>query len=46
MDKGIDLNIRLEKQVIKPVVIPEAKIISQVKQRLGQSRAGIKQKTI
>ena len=43
-DKGIDLNIRLEKQVIKPVISPEAKGISQVKS-IGQGRTGIKQKT-
>ena len=42
IDKGIDPNIRLEKQVIRPVISPEAKGISQVKPRLGQGRAGIK----
>ena len=48
MDKGIDPNIRLEKQVTKPVVtpkthiLPEAKNISYIKQRLGQGRTGIK----
>ena len=38
IDKGIDPNIRPEKQVIKPVISPEAKGISQVKLRLGQGR--------
>ena len=41
-DKGIDPNIRLEKQVIEAIITSEAKSISQVKQRLGQGRAGIK----
>ena len=45
IDKGIDLNTRLEKKVIKPGISPEAKCISQVKPRLGQGRAGIKRKT-
>ena len=42
IDKGIDQNIRPEKQVIRPRVAPEAKGVSQVKPRLGQGRAGIK----
>ena len=33
VDKGIDPNIRLEKQVIKPIISSEAKGISQIKQR-------------
>ena len=41
IDKGIDPNIRLEKQVIKPAISPEAKDISQVKPRLGHSRVGL-----
>ena len=45
IDKGIDSNIRLEKQVIKPIKSSEAKGVSQVKPRLGQGRAGIKWKT-
>ena len=51
IDKGIDPNIRPE-EVIKSVIIsqthitPEAKGISQVKQRLDQGRAGIKIKTL
>ena len=45
IDKGIDPIIRLEKQVLKPIILPEPKGISQVKPRLGQGRAGIKQKT-
>ena len=40
--KGIDPNIKLEKQVIKPIISPEGKGISQVKPRLGQDREGIK----
>ena len=39
---GIDPNIRPEKQVIRPVISPEAKGKSQVKPRLGQCREGIK----
>ena len=42
IDKGIDPNIRLEKQVIKPIITSEVKGISQVKPRLCQGRAGIK----
>ena len=42
IDKGIDPNIRLEKQVIKAVILPDANGISQVKPRLGQDRASIK----
>ena len=42
IDKGIDPNIRPEKQVIKPIVSSETKGVSQIKPRLGQSRAGIK----
>ena len=41
IDKGIDPNIRLEKQVIKPAISPEAKDISQVKPRLGHSGVGL-----
>ena len=44
IDKGIDPNISPGKQVIKPIISPEAKGISQVEPRLGQGRAGIKQK--
>ena len=52
IDKGIDPNIRLEKQVIKPVVtsqmhtLPETKIISHVKLRIGQGKVGIKRKML
>ena len=35
IDKVIDPNRRLEKQVIKPIISPEVKGISQVKPRLG-----------
>ena len=35
IDKGMDPNIRLEEQVIKPIITPEARGISQVKPRLG-----------
>ena len=44
VDKGIDPNILLEKQVIKPVRSSEAKGVTQIKPTLAQSRAGIKQK--
>ena len=36
--------MRPEKQVIKPIITSEAKGVSQLKLRLGQGRAGIKQK--
>ena len=41
IDKGIDPNIRPEKQIIKPIVSSEAKGVTQIKPRLGQGRAGI-----
>ena len=47
IDKEIDQNVRPEKQVIKPVVthkthiLPETKIISHIKLRIGQGRTGI-----
>ena len=44
IDKGIDPNIRPEKQLFKPLIISEAKGTSGVKPRFGQGRAGIKQK--
>ena len=52
IDKGIDPNVRLEKQVIRKVVtpqthiLPEIKNISHVKWRIGQSRVGIKKKML
>ena len=42
--KGLDRNIRPERQVIKPITASEAKGVTQIKPRLGQGRAGIKQK--
>ena len=45
IDKGKDQNIRLDKHVLKLIISSEVKGISQVKPRLGQGRAGIKQKT-
>ena len=42
VDKGINPNIRPEKQVIKPKIISEAKSVSQITPRIGQGRAGIK----
>ena len=41
VDKGIDPNIRPEKQVIKPIITSEANCVSQIKPTLGQDRAGI-----
>ena len=41
--KGLDPNIRPEKQAIKPIIASEAKGVSQIKPRLSQGRAGIKQ---
>ena len=45
-DKGKDQNIRLQKQVRKPIVTSEVKGISQIKPRVGQVWAGTKQKKI
>ena len=42
--KGLDPNIRPEKEVIKPLIVSKVKILSQVKPKPGQGRAGIKQK--
>ena len=42
--KELDPNIRPEKQVINPPIASEVKRVSQIKPRLGQGRAGIKQK--
>ena len=44
VDKGIDPNILLEKQVIKPIITSEAKGVTQTKPRLGQGKVHIKQK--
>ena len=51
IDKGIEPNVISEKQVIKAIItpqmpiLPETKIISHVKSKIGQGRAGIKRKT-
>ena len=45
-EKEIYLNIRPEKQVIKPIITSEAKGKSQVKPILDQGRTGIKWKTL
>ena len=42
LDKGIDLNVQPEKQLIKPIIASEAKGIIQNKPRLGQGRASFK----
>ena len=42
VDRGIDPNIRLEKQVMKPIITSKAKGTSQIRPRLGQGKAGIK----
>ena len=42
VDKGIDPNILLEKQAIKPIISSEIKGASQIKPRLDHGRAGIK----
>ena len=42
VDKGIDLNILLEQQVMKPIISSEVKGVTQNKQRLGQGRTDIK----
>ena len=46
IDQGLGHKVRLEKQVLKPVVTPEVKGVSQVKARLGQGRVGMKRKMI
>ena len=53
IDKGVDPNLRPEKQVIKPLSVPiqskfpiELKGQFHVKSRVGQGRAGIKRKMI
>ena len=45
IDKGIVPNIRLERQLIRPVISSEANSTSHVKPRLTQGTAGIKWKT-
>ena len=40
--KGIGPHTRPEKQVIKPIIPPEVKSITQIKPRLVQGRTGIK----
>ena len=44
VDKGIDLNMQLEKQVIKFMITSEVRRVIQIKPRLGQGREGIKRK--
>ena len=44
IDKGISPNVQPEKQVIKPIIVPEVKGITQNKPRLGQGRAGVRRK--
>ena len=39
IEKELDLNVLPEKQVIKPIAVPKAKEVSQIKPRLGQERA-------
>ena len=40
--KSLNLNIQPEKQVIKPIEVTKAKEVWQIKQRLGQGRAGLR----
>ena len=42
--KGLDLNIQLEMQGIKPMVDIKRKEISEIKLRLGQGRVGLRSK--
>ena len=42
--KGFRSNILPERQVIKPIVTSEVKGTSQIKPRIGQGRAGLRQK--
>ena len=43
--KGLDPNLFPEKQVIKSIIISEAKETYQIKPRSGQGRAGLRWKT-
>ena len=51
-DKGVDLDLRPEKQIINPLVTPQLHVSTElkdkhhVKPRLGQDRAGIKKKML
>ena len=38
--KGLDPNIQLEKQVMKPIAVTKVKEVYQIKPILGQGRAG------
>ena len=38
VEKGLDLNILPEKQVMKPIAVTKAKEASQIKPRLAQGR--------
>ena len=40
--KGLDLNVQLEKQTIKPILVTKVKEISQIKPRIGQGRTGLR----
>ena len=53
VDKGVDPNVKPEKQIIKPLVTPvqlhvhtESKDQYHVKPRIGQGKAGIKKKML
>ena len=40
--KGLDPNIQLERQVIRPMPVSKVKVISQIKPRIGQIRAAMR----
>ena len=40
--KGLDPNIKPEKQVMKPIAVTKVKEVFQIKLRLGQGRAGLR----
>ena len=42
IEKGLDLNILPEKQIMKPLAVTKAKEVSQIKPRLGQGRADLR----
>ena len=44
IEKGLDVNILPEKQVMKPIAVTKVKEMSQIKPRLGQGRADLRHK--
>ena len=42
VEKGLDLNILPEKQIIKPLAVTKVRQVSQIKPRLDQGRADLR----